>query len=91
MCITLSATRQSIQSLRSPALLPVFSSFLFCYKGEFIYPFYAEVGKRSEESFFQTLQEQFQIITVNGAVQRLASIYTLHVYRPGPKSTEVNS
>lgn len=43
---------------------------------EFIYPFYTEVGKRSAESFFQTLQEQFEIITMNAGAQRLASIYT---------------
>ena len=54
---------------------PVFYSFLFYYKEEFSYPFYTEVGKGNEESFFQTLQEQFQIITVNGRVWRLANMY----------------
>ena len=60
-------------------MTPVFWSFLFYYKGEFIYPFYTEVGKRGEESFFQTLQEQFQIITVNGGVRRLANIYVTYI------------
>lgn len=48
MCITPSATHHSIQSSRS-ARSPAFCSFLFFYKGEFIYSFHTEVAKRSEE------------------------------------------
>lgn len=76
VCITPSATHHSTQSLRSPARSPVFCSFLFSYKGEFIHFFHTEVEKRSEESFFHTLQEQFQILIVSGVVQRLAGMCT---------------
>lgn len=54
---------------------PVFCSFPFYYKEEFIYPFYTEVGKGSEKSFFQTLEERLQITSVNGGVRRLANVY----------------
>lgn len=78
----LSATHHSRQNLRS-AKSPVCCSLLFYYKGELIYPFYREVEKRIEENFFQTLQELFPVITMNGGMGRLANICAtcIYVYR----------
>lgn len=50
-----------------------------------------EAGKRSEENFSQTLQEQFQITAVDGGGVQSLLIQMLHVHRPGAKPTEVNS
>lgn len=47
--------------------------------------------RSGKEGFFQTLQEQLQIINVSGGMLELANIYRLHIYKLGPKPTEVKS